>query len=62
MVRLENNTNLENFSDIKIISNEGGQAIVLCHLDKFSQVVSELKKHCEIVTVSGTLKATRSSV
>lgn len=62
LVQLENNTNLGNFSDIKIISNEGNQAIVLCQLDKLSQVISELEKQCKIVTVSGTLKSIRSSV
>ncbi|HSD05053.1 MAG TPA: hypothetical protein VLB45_04785 [Nitrosopumilaceae archaeon] len=62
LVQLENNTNLGNFSDIKIISNEGSHAIVLCQLDKLTQVVSELEKQCKIVTVSGTLKSIRSSV
>ncbi|MGI0089951.1 MAG: hypothetical protein ACREAF_06380 [Nitrosopumilaceae archaeon] len=60
MVRFENNLEFGKFSNIKIISNANGKAIVLCQLDKLSQVVSELEKECKIVTVSGTLKSLRS--
>lgn len=62
LLRLEKAVDLNNFSDIKIISNVGSQAIVLCDLAKLSDVIFDLEKECKIVTVSGTLKALRSSV
>ncbi len=62
LLRLEKAVDLYNFSDIKVISNVDSQAIVSCELAKLSDVIFDLEKECKIVTVSGTLKALRSSV
>lgn len=62
LLRLEKAVDLYNFSDIKVISNVDSQAIVSCELAKLSDVIVDLEKECKIVTVSGTLKALRSSV
>jgi len=62
LLRLEKAVDLYNFSDIKIISNVDSQAIVSCELAKLLDVIFDLEKECKIVTVSGTLKALRSSV
>lgn len=56
------NASLEKISNIKMISNKDGHAIVSCKLVDLSQVVSEIEKKCKIVTVSGTLKSLRRSV
>ena len=61
LLRLEN-ANIEKISNIKLISNQNGHAIVSCKLVDLSKVVSEIEKECKIVTVSGTLKSLRSSV
>ncbi|MEX0764531.1 MAG: hypothetical protein WDZ43_04795 [Nitrosopumilaceae archaeon] len=62
LLRLEKAVDLYNFSDIKVISNVDSKAIVSCELSKLSDVIFDLEKECKIVTVSGTLKALRSSV
>jgi len=62
LLRLEKTVDLYSFSDIKVISNVDSQAIVSCELSKLSDVIFVLEKECKVVTVSGTLKALRSSV
>lgn len=61
LLRLEN-ANIEKISNIKLISNQGGYVIVSCKLVNLSQVISEIKNECKIITVSGTLKSLRRSV
>ncbi|HII36053.1 MAG TPA: hypothetical protein HA319_03205 [Nitrosopumilaceae archaeon] len=56
------NANIEKISNIKLISNQNGYAIVSCKLAELSQVISEIEKECKIITVSGTLKSLRRSV
>ncbi len=62
LLKLEKVVDLNNFSDINIISNADGQAIVSCELEKLSQVIFDLERECKIVTVSGSLKSLRSRV
>ena len=53
---------IEKISNIKLISNQDGYVIVSCKLVNLSQVISEIKNECKIITVSGTLKSLRRSV
>ncbi|HSF28413.1 MAG TPA: hypothetical protein VD699_03175 [Nitrosopumilaceae archaeon] len=56
------NANIEKISNIKLISNQDGYVVVSCKLANLSQVISEIKKECKIITVSGTLKSLQRSV
>jgi hypothetical protein len=62
LLRPKKAVDLYSFSDIKVISNVDSQTIVSCELSKLSDVIFYLERECEVVTVSGTLKALRSSV
>ncbi len=59
LLQLENPIEFKKFTEIKVISNEAKQAVILCELAKLSQVILEFEKVCKIVNVSGTLKALR---
>ena len=59
LLQFEKPIELEKFTEIKVISNQENQVVILCELVKLSQVVMEFEKVCKIVNVSGTLKALR---
>ncbi len=59
LLQFEKPIEFENFTEIKIISNEEHQVVISCGLAKLSQVIADFEKVCKIVNVSGTLKALR---